>query len=195
MSRYLSIPILGLSAALTASIVPHAIDFLIALLSNLTPVLNNTRGQLSLVMLFVLCWSIRADLADCLVWALVGGVALDLLSILPLGTTSIALILMAFFANGIAQQLFSVRIFFLMAFTPIATILLTVYTLFALEILGLSYDILAVTRLVLIPTMIFNFLAVIPVYAIVRLIQRRLEGGLQIAPQSLTQGSNARTRE
>lgn len=195
MSRYLSIPILGLSAALTASIVPHAIEFLIALLSNLTPVLNNTRGQLSLVMLFVLCWSIRADLADCLVWALVGGVAVDLLSILPLGTTSIALILMAFFANGIAHQLFSVRIFFLMAFTPIATILLTVYTLFALEILGLSYDILAVTRLVLIPTMIFNFLAVIPVYAIVRLIQRRLEGGLQIAPQSLTQGSNARTHE
>ena len=117
MSRYLSIPILGLSAALTASIIPHAIDFFIALLSNLTPVLNNTRGQLSLVMLFVLCWSIRGDLADCLIWALVGGIALDLLSILPLGTTSIVLILIAFVANSVAQQLFSVRLFFLIAFT------------------------------------------------------------------------------
>ncbi len=195
MSRYLSIPILGLSAALTASIIPHAIDFFIALLSNLTPVLNNTRGQLSLVMLFVLCWSIRGDLADCLIWALVGGIALDLLSILPLGTTSIVLILIAFVANSVAQQLFSVRLFFLIAFTPIATIALTVYTLFALALLDQTYDILAVTRLVLIPTMIFNFLAVIPVYAIVRLMQRRLEGGLQIAPQSLTQGSTVRTQE
>ncbi|MCY3779684.1 MAG: rod shape-determining protein MreD [Chloroflexi bacterium] len=195
MGRYLSIPILGLAAALTAGIVPHVIEFLIALLSAITPVLNNTRGQLNLVMLFVICWSIRAELSESLVWAFVGGVALDLLSILPIGTTSIALIFIAFAVNGVARQLFRIRLIFLIVVTPIATVLLTAYALFALAILGYAYGVPDVTRLVLIPTILFNLLAVIPVYMVVRLIQLRLEGGLQIAPQSLIQGSTARTQE
>ena len=195
MGRYLSIPILGLSAALTASMVPHVIDFLIALLSNITPVLNNTRGQLNLVMLFVICWSIHAELTESLVWAFVGGLALDLLSILPIGATSVALILIAFAVNGVARQLFRVRLMFLIAVTPLATLFLTTYTLFALAILGNTYEVLTVTRLVLIPTILLNLLAVMPVYVVVRLLQHRLEGGLQIAPQSLIQGSASRAEE
>lgn len=195
MGRYLSIAVLGLSAALSASVIPQAISFMVALLSNIIPLLDNTRGQLSLVMLFVLCWSIRAELTESLIWALVGGLALDLLSILPLGTTSVALILIAFVANGVAKQLFGVRILFLVAMTPVATVFITAFTLAALAMLGNTYDIIAVARRVMVPSMIYNLIAVIPVYALVRLIQRRLEGGLQIAPQSLAQGGNARAQE
>ena len=191
MARYLSIAVLGLSAALSASIVPHAIAFFVSLLGNFLPALEQTRGQLNLVMLFVLCWSVRADLTESLIWALVGGLAVDLLSILPLGTTSIVFILFAFFVNGVARQLFRVRVLFLAVVTPAATIVLTLYSLFALALTGLSYDFLDLLRLVLAPTMVYNFLAVVPVYAVVRLIQRRLEGGLQIAPQSLAPGSRA----
>jgi len=185
MGRYLSILILGLSAALSASIIPHAITFMVSLLGNVLPLLEQTRGQLNLVMLFVLCWSVRAELTESLIWALVGGLAIDLLSILPLGTTSIVLILCAFFVNSVARQLFRVRVLFLVAVTPLATIVLTLYNLVALALTGLSYDFLDMLRLVLIPTVVYNALAVVPVYAVVRLIQRRLEGGLQIASQSL----------
>ena len=195
MGRYLSIAVLGLSAALSASVIPQAISFMVALLSNIIPLLDNTRGQFSLVMLFVLCWSIRAELTESLIWALVGGLALDLLSILPLGTTSVALILIAFVANGVAKQLFGVRILFLVAMTPVATVFITAFTLAALAMLGNTYDIIAVARRVMVPSMIYNLFAVIPVYALVRLMQRRLEGGLQIAPQSLAQGGNARAQE
>lgn len=195
MGRYLSIPILGLAAALTASIVPHAVDFLFALLSNITPLFNNTRGQLHLVMLFVICWSIRAELNESLIWGIFGGVALDLLSILPVGTTSFALVLLAFAINGVAQQLMRVRWIFLLIATPIATLLLTAYTLVVLALLGNTYELLAVTRLIVIPTMLLNLVAVMPVYALVRLLQRRLQGGLQIAPQSLVNGSPTRPQE
>ncbi|MYD10201.1 MAG: rod shape-determining protein MreD [Chloroflexi bacterium] len=191
MGRYLSIFILGVSAALSASIIPHAIAFVVSLLGNLLPGLEQTRGQLNLVMLFVLCWSVRAELAESLIWALVGGLAVDLLSILPLGTTSVVFILFAFFVNSVARQLFRVRLLFLVAVTPPATIVLTLYTLFALALTGLSYDLPSFLRLVLIPTAIYNLVAVVPVYAVVRLLQRRLEGGLQIAPQSLAPGSGA----
>lgn len=189
MGRYLSILVLGLSAALTASIVPHFVDFFLALVSSITPVLNNTRGQINLVLLFVLCWSVHADLAESLIWALVGGIALDLQSILPVGTTSVPLVLMAYSVNGIAQQLFHVRLIFLIVATPIATSLLSVYSLFALAMIGNVYDLMLVGWLVIVPSVILNLLAVVPVYGTVRLMQRRLEGGLQITPQSLSAGS------
>ena len=195
MTRYLSIAILGLAAAISASIAPQFLDFAVALLGNITPVLNNTRGQLSLVMLVILCWSIRAELEDALVWAFVGGLMVDMLSILPLGATSAAFIIIVFAVNGIARQLFRVRLLFLVAAAPVATLFLTTYNLLALALLGSSYDIASVLRLILIPSMIYNLLAVLPVYAIVRMIQRRLEGGLQIAPQRLTQWIEARTGE
>lgn len=191
MGRYLSILVLGLSAALSASIIPHAITFLVSLLGSFVPVLEQTRGQLNLVMLFVLCWSVRAELTESLIWALVGGLAVDLLSILPLGATSAVFIIFAFFINSVARQLFRVRILFLVAVTPVATIILTLVTLFALALGGLSYDILTVARFVLIPSIIYNLAALVPVYAVVRLIQRRLEGGLRIAPQRLTPGTGA----
>ena len=195
MGRYLSIVVLGLSAALSASIIPHAIAFLVSLVGNFIPMLEQTRGQLSLVMLFVLCWSVRAEVTESLIWALVGGLALDSLSILPLGATSAVLILFAFLVNSVARQLFRVRILFLAAVTPIATIVLTLYTMFALALMGLNYDFFTVLRLVLIPSILYNLAAVIPVYAAVRLIQRRLEGGLQIAQQSLAPGPNAMAQE
>ena len=195
MGRYLSIVVLGVSAALTASVVPHLVDFFVAVLGNVTPVLNYTRGQINLVLLFVLCWSVHAELAESLIWALIGGIALDLQSILPVGTTSIMLVMMAYAVNGIAQQLFHVRLMFLIAATPIATLILSAYTLTALAALGNVYDILLAGRLIIVPSVLLNLLAIGPVYALVRLMQRRLEGGIQVTPQSLSQGTATGVRE
>ena len=90
MGRYLSIVLLGVAAALSASLLPQVLSVVRALAGDALPWLQNTRGQLSLVMLLVLCWSLRAPLSEALTWALVGGLALDLLSVLPLGATSAA---------------------------------------------------------------------------------------------------------
>lgn len=189
MGRYLSIAILGLAAALSASFLPQFIAFAEALISSITPLFVNTRGQLSLVMLLVICWSVRASLGDGFIWALVGGILLDLLSILPIGASSAALILIVFVVNGVAPQLLRLRVLFLLAITALATVFTAAYNIAALFLLGNSYDISSLIRLSLLPTMIYNLIAVLPVYAFVRLVQRRLEGGLQIAPHSLTLGT------
>jgi len=195
MGRYLSIGILGLAAALSASFIPQFIAFVVALLSNFTPMLNNTRGQPSLVMLLVICWSVRSSLADGFIWALVGGIMLDLLSILPIGTSSAALVLIVFVVNGVGQQLLRFRILFLLTLTALATVFMGAYTIVALFLLGHSYDITSLMRLMLLPTMIYNLIAVLPLYAFIRLLQRRLEGGLQIAPHSLTLGTEMSAHE
>lgn len=195
MGRYLSVAVLGVSAALSASILPKFMGFAIALLGDIAPLLADTRGQLSLVLLFVICWSLRADLTESLVWAVVGGIMLDLLSILPLGATSFLLVLLAVFVNSSARQLLRVRFLFLLLVTPAATALVMLYSLAWLTLLGNSYDFATVLRSLILPTMIFNLIAVIPIYGLVRLVQRQLQGGLQIAPQSLTPGADSRLNE
>ena len=127
--------------------------------------------------------------------ALVGGIMLDLMSILPIGTSSAALVLVVFVVNGIARQLLRLRFLFLLAITAFATVFMAAFTIFALFLLGNTYDIPSLIRLVLLPTMIYNLIAVLPVYAFVRLLQRRLEGGLQVAPHSLTLGTEIGSHE
>ena len=183
MGRYLSVPILVFATALSASVLPQLVGFGVGLLGNVTPILNNTRGQFSLVMLLVLAWSIRSDLVSGFVWALVGGILLDLYSAIPIGTSSAALMIIVYAANGAAQQLYRMRIVTLLAMTLLATLFFQVYTYCALLLLGLSYDILMVIRLVFIPTIIYNLVGALPTYAIVRLIQRRLRFN---APSSST---------
>ncbi len=195
MGRYLSIGILGLAAALSASFVPHFIAFVVALAGNITPVLHGTRGQPNLVMLLVICWSMRSSLAEGFIWALVGGILLDLLSVLPVGTSSAALIMIVFLVNSVAQQLLRLRVLFVLAVTALATVFMAFYSLAGLFLLGHSYEIPSMARLVLMPTLLYNLIAVLPVYALARFLQRRLEGGLQIAPQSLSLGSEMGARE
>lgn len=185
MGRYLSLPILGLASALASSIIPQIIAFLVALLSGVTPILDGTRGQLSLVMLLVIAWAIRADLIEGFVWAFVGGITMDLMSILPVGTSSFVLILIVFVINTIATQIYRINIVMIFAITIVSTIVLQFFTYQILVLIGNSYNLLALIRLVLIPTMIYNTVAILPIFVFVRLIQRRLEGGLQASPNTL----------
>ncbi len=185
MGRYLSIPILGLAAAMSSSIIPQVLSFFVILLSDIIPFIANTRGQLSMVMLLVVAWSIRSDLTGSFAWAFVGGIAMDLLSILPVGTSSFALILIVFVVNTISTQIYRINIVMILAISLLSTLFMQFFTYQILIILGNSYNLLGLIRLVLIPTLFYNLVAIIPIYGFVRFIQHRLEGGLQTAPNTL----------
>lgn len=187
MGRYLSIPILGLAAALSASVIPQMSAFAAATLGGLTPVLENTRGQVSLALLLVMTWAVHSSLTDSFVWAFVGGIAIDSLSILPLGASSFAFALIVFAVNIVSHQLYQGRIVSILVMTVLSTFFLQLFTWQILVLLGNSYDLSALIRLVLLPTIVYNLAAVLPVYGFVRWMQRRLEGG------ALNQESGARS--
>ncbi len=193
MGRYLSLPILVIATALSASILPQLLSFGVGLLGNVSPILNNTRGQLNLVMLLALAWSIRSDLASGFIWALVGGILLDLYSAIPIGATSAALMIIVYAANGAARQLYRMRIVTLLAMTLLATLFLQVYTYCALLLLGLSYDIPMMIRLVYMPTLLYNLAGALPIYAIVRLMQRRIRANTPSASTNLSLEPDAGT--
>ncbi len=189
MGRYLSVPVLVFAAAFSASILPQLIGFGVGLLGNITPALNNSRGHISLVMLLTLAWSIRSDLVSGFVWALVGGILLDIYSATPIGASSAALMIIVYAANGAARQLYRMRIVTLLAMSLLATLFFQIYTYCALLMMGLSYDIAMVIQLVFIPTQIYNLVAALPIYAIVRLVQRRLRTTTLSAAPNLSQDS------
>ena len=132
-------------------------------------------------MLLVIAWSIRADLEGSFAWAFVGGIMMDLLSVIPIGASSFALLLIVFVVNSVAQQIYRVNILMILAITIISTLFLQFFTYMTLVAMGNSYNLVALIRLILIPTLIYNLIGILPIYGFVRLIQRRLEGGLQNA--------------
>ncbi len=163
MGRYLSLPILAFCVVLQSSILPQ---------------IRIASGQPSLVLLFVLAWSLNAELDDALFWAVTGGIMQDLMSQAPLGTSSLSLVMIAFVANSIRRQVYSVNIVMLLGLVLAGTIVFQVTSLLILAMVGMPYGLIEMIRNVLIPTLFYNLLLIYPVYFIVRWIQRRLTTGL-----------------
>ncbi len=159
MGYYLSLPVLALAAALQSTLIPQ---------------LRIADGQPDLVLLLVLSWSFRARLEEGLTWAFIGGLLQDLLSLTPLGTSSLTLIVISYSAHTIGQQLYSLN--------PLAIIILGMFSTLAkysvsvllFVLIGLRPDLLSSIRYVLMPTLLYNLLLLLPVYGLVRFIQVRL---------------------
>lgn len=166
---YLSIPILAIAAILQASLLPF---------------LTAGAGTPDFVFLLVLAWSINGTLRQNVIWAIVGGLLLDLLSIMPLGTTSLALIVIVALVSGLGERVYRVGPAWLLGLTLAGTLFLQGYKLVIIYIYrtigflpsdtGGLPDLLGEINTVVIPTMIYNLIAIGFVYFIIRRLQRRL---------------------
>ena len=159
MGYYLAIPILVLAAALESSLLPY-----VRLYS----------GQPGLVLLIVLAWGLQAPLEEALFWAFVGGITQDLLSIMPIGTSVIAPVIILFGAEVIRKQLYRVSILTLMGMVLAGTLLNEVVSLIVLALIGAPRDLAEVLPYVLLPEIFYNLILMLPIYAVLRLIQRRI---------------------
>ena len=174
MGSFLSLPIMMLAAALQVTVMPQ-ISFL--------------GGRPDLVLLIIISWSLNSTLEQAVLWAFMGGICKDLLSAAPLGTSVIGLILIVFAINIIRQQLFSVGIFTLIWVTLVGTVIEQVSIFIILLLSGfqpefasqLGYGIIVDQfRLFIVPTIVYNLIGIIPVYVIVRLIQRAVGTNLRL---------------
>lgn len=159
MGYYLAIPILVLAAALESSVLPY-----VRLYS----------GQPSIVLLLVLCWGLHAPLEEALFWAFVGGIFQDLLSITPLGTSTIALVLVLFGVEVIRKQVYRVSIITLMGMILTGTVLHEIIVFTVLALIGAPRDLAEVLPYVLMPEIFYNLILMLPIYVILRFIQRRI---------------------
>jgi rod shape-determining protein MreD len=159
MGYYIAIPLLALAAALESSVLPY---------------LRLYSGQPSLVLVLVLCWGLHARLEEALFWAFIGGIFHDLLSIMPIGTSAIAPIVILFGVEVIRKQVYRVSIVTLMGMVLAGTVLHEVVVFVVLAMIGAPRDLGEVLPYVLLPEIFYNLIVMLPLYVILRFIQRRI---------------------
>lgn len=174
MGNFLSLPILLIAAILQVTALPQ-----ISILG----------GRPNLVLLIIVAWSLNSTLEQAVTWAFVGGISKDLMSAAPIGTSLIGLILIVFAIHAVRQQLFSVGLFTLIWVTIIGTIIAEFSVLIVLLMGGfqpqfasqLGYGVLIDQfRLFIVPTIVYNLIGIIPVYLLMRAIQRAVGTNLRL---------------
>jgi rod shape-determining protein MreD len=174
MSNFLSLPILALAAILQVTVIPR---------------ISVLGGRPDLVLLIVLAWVLNATLEQGIVWAFVGGICTDLLSAAPLGTSATGMIILAFMIHTVRQQLYTVGLFTLIWVVLLGTLVQHIVITLILALTGfapafaarLGYAVIVqqLTSFVF-PTMIYNLIAILPVYGLIRRIQIRVDTGKRV---------------
>lgn len=169
MGSFLAFPILIVAAILQASLIPQ---------------LGLAGGGPNLVYVLVLAWSLNAPLEQALIWALVGGLSLDLLSAAPLGTSALGLVLQTFILSSLGTQLFQLGILLLVFMSVFGTLVYEIFRMLLVDLFWLvgylpataplSLDFRTALTSTVAPTMLYNFILILPTYILLRLIQRRL---------------------
>lgn len=169
MGGFLSLPVLLIAAVLQATLIPR---------------LELPGGGPNLTYLCVLAWSLHAPVSQAALWAFTGGLFNDLLSAIPLGTSSLGLVLLVYFISGLGTQVYRLGLLLLIFMSVFGTLAYEFGRLVAIDLFQLVGFVPStapfqltwgadLTALVF-PTMVYNFVLILPIYAILRLFQRRL---------------------
>ncbi|MCY3945843.1 MAG: rod shape-determining protein MreD [Anaerolineaceae bacterium] len=153
----------------------------VALQTTLVPQIRLWDGGPDLVFLCVLAWALRAPLAEGVAWAFTGGIMQDLLSLAPTGQSVIGLVLLVFVVNVLTEQFSRTGLLTLLLLAGAGTLAqqLLMWSLFAFQ--GYTVDFLDDLGYVIFPTVIYNFALILPVFAVLRFVQRRVEARQLVA--------------
>lgn len=134
-----------------------------------------------LVLLLVIAWSIRRGPGEGIAWAVVGGIAVDLLSAEPFGVAVIALGLAAVVAGSLGPSLRQSSALLPLAITPFVSIVATLAAAAVLSLIGWPVFWPVTVALVVLPATVVNSVAMLAVYPVVSAIDARFGAAEWIA--------------
>jgi len=172
MGYYLAIPILALVVAYQSSLLPNVVQG--TLQASLLPNVDFYVAKPDLVLLIVLSWAVHSELEEAIFWAFAGGIMRDLLSVTPVGTSVMGLLIMIFAINILARNFYQFSIFFLIFFVVIGTFLQHFIVQGVLAIGGYPPDFGQSLPYFTLPTLLYNVVLVLPIYFVLRRIQKRI---------------------
>jgi rod shape-determining protein MreD len=148
--------------------------FLAAIIqSSLLPHLAVLGVQVDLVLLLAVAWSIRRGIEDGIVWAVLGGLALDTLSAGPFGVSVIAVGVAAVVAGSIGPSLRRASVLLPLILTPLASIIATLVAAFLFVLVGRVVSWPSTVALVVLPAAVLDSLAMLIVYPLVSFVDTR----------------------
>ena len=126
-----------------------------------------------LVLLMVLCWSLLRGSKEGLIWALIGGIGLDLVSGAPFGTSSAILVALSLLAGVGELSVFRTHIVLPLIVTLIATLIYGLLFLLLLHVRGYSITWADSLTKVILPSTLYNVLLSPFVYKALYWLHRR----------------------
>lgn len=127
-----------------------------------------------LVLMAVTSWSLLRGAEEGMLWALISGVILDLLSGAPFGVYSLALLTIGFAAGLGQRNMLRVDILAPIVAIPLATLAYLLITMALLSVLGWDMEWGARVGAVVLPSILVNSLGMPFVYLPARLLHRRV---------------------
>ncbi len=149
MGGYLSIPVLALAVVIQATVLPE---------------LRIAGGAPDLLLLLVLGYSLLQGFERGVVWAIVGGLLHDLISAVPEGVTSLALVATIGAAALVVGRNTPRNLVIPPLLAAGATVLYHIVVLVALLVVGRPLPIPALLMYVTVPTAVYNLVVMVPVY-------------------------------
>lgn len=131
-------------------------------------------GRPDLVLLAVIGWGLAGGSEQAMVWGLVGGVALDMLSGVPIGTTSITLILIAMLVSLYEDRIWEANFLMPLGITLIGSLIFHIMSLAVIMLMGREIDWSYMFMRVILPSTFFNLLLAIPSAQVFKALRNRL---------------------
>ena len=127
-----------------------------------------------LVLILVIGWTVLRGLEEGLVWALIGGLSLDLLSGAPFGVFSLAMLLTALVTSLFHGRVFGSSIVLPLGLAFPLSLLFNTLALLFLNLLGRPIDWLDAFSNVLLPAALFNTGVMMLIFPLLYLLNRIL---------------------
>ncbi len=150
-----------------------AIMVLAALQSSVFPLIRLSSGQPNLVFLLVVAWAIDADWNESMLWTIVGGLCQDLLSIAPIGTSILPLVLAVFAVKMALMQVKGLSFIVYMVVAVVGTLVALIFLFIMLGVTGYGIDSVPTVRYFLLPSLAYQIVAAVPMYMVVRWFNRQ----------------------
>jgi rod shape-determining protein MreD len=131
-------------------------------------------GQADVVLVAVVAWGLTGRSTEAMVFGLAGGIVLDLLSALPLGTTSLVLVLIAYLVSLTEGRLWGAHLLTPVGVVFAASLLFSGYQLAASLLAGAAVDLPTVASRVIVPEAFLNVVLAVPAAQLAFALRRTL---------------------
>jgi rod shape-determining protein MreD len=159
VGRYVGIPVLILAAILDVTLMAK---------------LRIGGGAPDLVFLLVVSWALLSTMQEAMVWAVVGGVVKDTLSVAPLGTSALGMVIVVFIVDSLVGTVRRTNLVVPVPVIAVGTVIYHLSILAVLQIVGYGLPVGEGLLYVTLPTMVYNMILVLPVFRTMGSVQQWL---------------------
>jgi rod shape-determining protein MreD len=151
---------------------------ILAILSILQSVVFNDitllDGRPDLILLTVVAWGINGRSREAMVWGLLGGLFLDQLSGIPLGTSAIILILIAYLVSFTEGRFWEANFLMPMGVMMLFSLLYHFLNILIMWLLGKPMDLSFLVVRVILPSTFLNLILALPTSQFIRSLTRSI---------------------